>query len=503
MASIRSFVTASLVCTMLAASAAAQETLLQNDGFVDGQAVGFQGGFVAGEMAGSRLTPSGIGPWQVKRVQFLFGGATSTQTVTLRIYDDTAGTATPGTELFFGDYIVTGSDTQMQEIVLDAENIQVTGQFRVAIQFTHSGFPSVARDGDGTIQVTRNFIFSPSIPGWFQSNLFGLTGDWVIRAGVEPVGAGGDDAPEILSIADVGNDQGRQVRVRFQRSDQDATGATTPITDYEIFRRIDAPLLQSRRWTPPGIALLDGWDYVASLPAHGENIYSMIVPTLADSTIADGMHWSVFLVRAATAAPLTFFDSTPDSGYSLDNLAPSPPAGLAHAAGQLSWSPAPEADFDYYTIYGSNAALFGAEATLLDRTSAPAFTVPGSTYRYYFVTVSDFAGNEGAAASLDLGAATDALAPAPMVVLRAAPNPFNPTTVLSFDLQSPARVQLGVYRADGRLVRTLRHETMAAGVHRVTWDGKDARGIAVGSGAYIARLEAEGRTSSTPLRLIR
>ena len=165
--------------------AAAQETLLQNDGHVDGQPAAFQAGFVATEMAGSRFVPAGTGPWRVNRVQFLFGGATSTETITLHVYDDTAGTLTPGTELFVGDFLVTGSNTAMQEIDLTASNIQVAGQFRVAIEFQHSGVPSVASDTDGTIQTTRNFIFSTL---WFQSSTFGLTGDWIIRAAVEKVG---------------------------------------------------------------------------------------------------------------------------------------------------------------------------------------------------------------------------------------------------------------------------------------------------------------------------
>jgi len=171
-----------------AVAAVAQEVLLQNDSFVAGQSVTFQGGFVAAEMAGSRLVPAGTAPWRVNRVQLLFGGATSTQTITLHVYDDTAGTPTPGAELFTGDFAVTGSNNAMQEIDLTSSNIQVTGPFRVAIEFQHAGVPSVASDLDGTINATRNFIFSPSFPGWLQSNLLGLTGDWIIRAGVVQVG---------------------------------------------------------------------------------------------------------------------------------------------------------------------------------------------------------------------------------------------------------------------------------------------------------------------------
>ncbi len=170
-----------------AVAATAQETLLQNDSYVSGQSVAFQGGFVATEMAGSRFMPPGTAPWRVKRVQFLFGGATSTQTITLHVYDDTAGTPTPGAELFAGDFAVTGSNSAMQEIDLTSNNVQVNGQFRVAIEFQHTGLPSVASDLDGTINATRNFIFSPPFLGWLQSDLLGLTGDWIIRAGVEQV----------------------------------------------------------------------------------------------------------------------------------------------------------------------------------------------------------------------------------------------------------------------------------------------------------------------------
>ena len=167
--------------------AAAQETILQNDGYVDGQAVAIQAGFVAAEMAGSRFVPAGTAPWRVNRVRLLFGGASSTQTVTLHVYDDAASTLTPGAELFAGDFAMTGSSSAMQEIDLRPNDIQVAGPFRVAIEFHHAGPPAVASDLDGTIDATRNFIFSPSFPGWLPSSLLGLTGDWIVRAGVEPV----------------------------------------------------------------------------------------------------------------------------------------------------------------------------------------------------------------------------------------------------------------------------------------------------------------------------
>ncbi|MBK8167350.1 MAG: T9SS type A sorting domain-containing protein [bacterium] len=81
-------------------------------------------------------------------------------------------------------------------------------------------------------------------------------------------------------------------------------------------------------------------------------------------------------------------------------------------------------------------------------------------------------------------------APLPAAVLRleASPNPFNPATVLSFELAEPGPVTLAVYGIDGRLVATLAEGQHSQGRHEVTWDGTDARGQRVASGVWFARL---------------
>jgi hypothetical protein len=161
----------------------ARAELLANDGWLSGQAVAFQGGFVAGETAAVRLVPTGPCPCQVDEVRFLFGGSTGTHDVILRIWDDSAGTAAPGAELYATTVSLTGSEDFLQTIDLRAAGVMVPGPFRVGLEFTHSGLPSVARDADGIV-AGRNFI-DESTFGWFDSILFGLTGDWVIRALVD------------------------------------------------------------------------------------------------------------------------------------------------------------------------------------------------------------------------------------------------------------------------------------------------------------------------------
>jgi hypothetical protein len=74
------------------------------------------------------------------------------------------------------------------------------------------------------------------------------------------------------------------------------------------------------------------------------------------------------------------------------------------------------------------------------------------------------------------------------------PNPFNPSTTLSFDLATAGMVQLNVYDARGLLIRRLRDETLPVGRYQVTWDGKDEQGRTVSTGIYFVRLmTAESR----------
>ena len=78
--------------------------------------------------------------------------------------------------------------------------------------------------------------------------------------------------------------------------------------------------------------------------------------------------------------------------------------------------------------------------------------------------------------------AAPAAVPAAVVV---APNPFNPTTVLSFRLDAAAHVSLRIYDVAGREVATLADEEMPAGEHQVRFEGRRLAG-----GVYFAVLDA-------------
>jgi hypothetical protein len=87
------------------------------------------------------------------------------------------------------------------------------------------------------------------------------------------------------------------------------------------------------------------------------------------------------------------------------------------------------------------------------------------------------------------------LAAAP--VLRAAPNPFNPATVLRFELPVASQARLEVYDVAGRRVATLCDQHLPAGPHAIDW-----RPAALGSGVYLACLTTGGGTSVARVTLV-
>ncbi len=83
------------------------------------------------------------------------------------------------------------------------------------------------------------------------------------------------------------------------------------------------------------------------------------------------------------------------------------------------------------------------------------------------------------------------------------PNPFNPTTTIKFDLPSRSFVALNVYSVKGALVATLAGESMPAGTHSLTWDGRDRQGDSVSSGVYFYRLKTSFGTETRKMTLMK
>lgn len=71
------------------------------------------------------------------------------------------------------------------------------------------------------------------------------------------------------------------------------------------------------------------------------------------------------------------------------------------------------------------------------------------------------------------------------------PNPSSGAVGLAFSLARPAAVDVRVFGVDGREVANLARGVWNAGSHKVTWSGRDSRGIVTASGVYFVRLATE------------
>ncbi len=83
------------------------------------------------------------------------------------------------------------------------------------------------------------------------------------------------------------------------------------------------------------------------------------------------------------------------------------------------------------------------------------------------------------------------------------PNPFNPSTTISFDLPRRARVTLSIVNILGQDVAKLVDQEVSAGSHSVEWDGRDASGERASSGVYLYRLETDEGVLSRKMLLLK
>jgi YVTN family beta-propeller protein len=86
--------------------------------------------------------------------------------------------------------------------------------------------------------------------------------------------------------------------------------------------------------------------------------------------------------------------------------------------------------------------------------------------------------------------------------VKAAPNPFNPRTEISFVLKDEAPVKLAVFDLNGRMIRLIDAGTLGPGPRAIEWDGTDNRGQRLPSGCYMVTIQAGDLLESTKVALV-
>ncbi len=261
---------------------------------------------------------------------------------------------------------------------------------------------------------------------------------------------------------------------------------------------------------PPGI-----WETVGNVPATNEEKYYGLVPTVVDSM--DIGDYTVYCLSSHTPDPEVYYFSPPDSGYSLDNLAPEAPVELtAERSGPptellIKWNRSTKRDFSHFSVYkGASEDFIPGETSCVgvpwDTVFVDRFFDPNAG-NCYKVSAWDIHGNESEFSLLsdeDIDAALEAPVPPTVTALQQnVPNPFNPVTTIRFSIAKPGWVTLIIFDVAGRPVRTLVQNRRETDYYEEVWDGRDDRGRTVASGVYLYQLMAPGYVETKKMVLLK
>lgn len=193
---------------------------------------------------------------------------------------------------------------------------------------------------------------------------------------------------------------------------------------------------------------------------------------------------------------------------------PATPQGLvAYPEGpfiRLNWHLNEETDLQNYTVYRNT------ELDTLSSIPVGAVTQPDTSYLdtgvlsgisyVYWLTATNQAGGESwystPVTATPVSISGEIAIPKEFALRQNFPNPFNPTTTLSYDLPESSNVKLTVYDVTGRELIALENGDLPAAHYEIQWDGLDASGNPVGAGVYFARIQAGDYAKTIKMVLI-
>jgi hypothetical protein len=167
---------------------------------------------------------------------------------------------------------------------------------------------------------------------------------------------------------------------------------------------------------------------------------------------------------------------------------------------RLEWSIETDdavAEFSVARAVGSSSSVVVAKLTPEARNFVDSNVQPNTTYRY-LVVATNSTGDVFQSQTIDVRVPRTALE-----LTQNQPNPFNPSTRITFALPEAGFADVSVFDVSGKRVATLLSGLRRAGRATVEWNGLDDRGNAVGSGIYFCRLTAGGQTRTIKMVLMK
>ena len=174
----------------------------------------------------------------------------------------------------------------------------------------------------------------------------------------------------------------------------------------------------------------------------------------------------------------------------------------------ISWNMPAINDFDYFNIY---LALDGGNYEIIDETVGTCYIYTVQNYpalHSFYITTVNQSGMESEPSDIVefLSVHSDEL-PLPVATQLSGnyPNPFNPSTTISFSLntENTENTEIVIYNLKGQKVKTLVKDMLPAGNHQVIWNGKDDNGKQVSSGIYFYKLKTDNFEKTRKMILLR
>ena len=390
----------------------------------------------------------------------------------------------------------------------------ITGTVEFVIDSVVFGPPVVLSGGSVTVSgITSLTVGAHAVHAIYvgDASFLGSTSPTITQVVESP-------KPVLVAVRDVVNDQGGHVGVIWNASDLDLAPYNA-IESYWILRSAPATAVArasqaGARVSPAAPGSIDAsvgaflsvqaqgttyyWEYIASLPASQSPQYTFVAATTCDS-MAGSNPLTAFMIMARTPGGAQWWFSDPDSGYSVDNLAPLAPVAFTGAYGAgtatLHWGSSPEADLGQYRLHrGATVDFVPGPGNLVMAGADTVYVDAAAALYYYKLCAVDVHGNaSGFTLLLPSGTTGVAGGASPAFALEGVrPNPSRgePLSV-AFTLPTAASARFELVDISGRRVVEREVGALGAGRHSVAI-APDRR---LAPGLYLLRL-TQGRNVS-------
>ena len=308
-----------------------------------------------------------------------------------------------------------------------------------------------------------------------------------------------DCIPSITELIDQPNDQGFSAILTFNGSAAESQDSNN---EFYLIQRFDSIDIVDNS----GIGVEPEWVIIDTVFAQGQNVYVDTVATLQNSNLSS--------FKVVASMDVGEYYSNVGEVFSIDNILPTRPFNLSivetfpetngvHISWEIDTLLTPDLSHYKFTriafydesITIVNDNIYEHPEEILDNFYID-IGLSEDMYRYWYIIFAyDINGNRS---SLDMTDYLDFIVydgslsndiidiPDSFELHGCYPNPFNPTTSISFSVPEFSKVSLDVYSIDGRYLETISNKYHAPGIYSLDWNAR-----ILPSGIYLIKMESE------------